>query len=59
MVTLWLIESLARAGKYDPSLLAQAVGMLEDFIGTFLPRSRLLYGLTSPLVSHSRLHQPR
>lgn len=33
MVTLWLIEALARAGAYDPSLLAQSVGMLEDFMG--------------------------
>lgn len=33
MVTLWLIEALARAGAYDPTLLAQSVGMLEDFMG--------------------------
>lgn len=33
MCTLWLIEALARAGAYDPSLLAQSVGMLEDFMG--------------------------
>lgn len=33
MVTLWLIEALARAGAYDPNLLAQSVGMLEDFMG--------------------------
>ncbi|KAM0787591.1 hypothetical protein ACM66B_003660 [Microbotryomycetes sp. NB124-2] len=33
MVTLWLIEALSRAGEFDSSLLAQSVGMLEDFIG--------------------------
>ena len=33
MCTMWLIEALARAGAYDPSLLAQSVGMLEDFMG--------------------------
>ncbi|KAK4051167.1 hypothetical protein OIV83_002989 [Microbotryomycetes sp. JL201] len=33
MVTLWLIEALSRAGEFDQALLAQSVGMLEDFIG--------------------------
>lgn len=33
MCTLWLIESLARAGAYKPELLAQSVAMLEDYMG--------------------------
>lgn len=34
MCTLWLAEALARASTYDPPLLAQSVGMLEDFMGS-------------------------
>ena len=33
MCTLWLVEALARAGEFDKMLLAQAVMILEDFIG--------------------------
>ncbi|KAK4705655.1 hypothetical protein P7C70_g539, partial [Phenoliferia sp. Uapishka_3] len=33
MCTLWLIESLARAGEFDKTLLSKAVGMLEDYMG--------------------------
>ena len=33
MTTLWHIEALARAGEFDKSLLSQAVGNLEDFVG--------------------------
>lgn len=32
MCTFWLIEALTRAGKYDKSLIAQAVVMFEDMI---------------------------
>lgn len=38
MCTLWLIESLARAGEFDKSLLDKAVVMLEDYMGA---RSRV------------------
>jgi GH15 family glucan-1,4-alpha-glucosidase len=32
MCTFWLVEALTRAGKYDKSLIAQAVLMFEDMI---------------------------
>lgn len=35
MCTLWLIESLARAGAYKPEILAQSVAMLEDYMGQY------------------------
>ncbi|GAA5870821.1 hypothetical protein JCM1840_006813 [Sporobolomyces johnsonii] len=33
MCSLWLVEALARAGRFDKSLLSNAVVILEDFIG--------------------------
>ncbi|CEQ40217.1 SPOSA6832_01813, partial [Sporobolomyces salmonicolor] len=33
MCSLWLVEALARAGRFDKSLLSSAVVILEDFIG--------------------------
>jgi len=32
MCTFWLVEALTRAGKYDKSLIAQAVLMFEDMV---------------------------
>lgn len=29
MVTLWLVEALARAGQFEPSQLSKAVTILE------------------------------
>ncbi|BGP31766.1 hypothetical protein JCM10296v2_003540 [Rhodotorula toruloides] len=33
MVTLWLVEALARAGQFEPAQLSKAVTILEDFLG--------------------------
>lgn len=40
MCTLWVIEALARAGEFEPGCLAQAVGMLEDFMGKTFRRAQ-------------------
>lgn len=52
--TLWYIESLARAGVYEPEKLSNSVNLLEDFLGytsylgnsSLLPVSCFLFSLT-------------